>query len=80
MGDSFGLTWQSRMNRLHCGPSFSKEPASTLLPPCRNCQYRPGEMSGCDKDWPGREDENGYVQECVQFERIADAGENFADS
>lgn len=41
-----------------------------LCATCRNCQYRPGEMSGCDKDWPGLEDQNGYVQQCEQFERV----------
>lgn len=46
---------------------------------CSNCQYRPGEMSGCGKGWPGMQDEDGYVQECEQFARIAEAGENFAD-
>lgn len=48
-----------------------------LCATCRNCQYRPGEMSGCGKDWPGMENGDGYVQACEQFERITKAGENF---
>lgn len=43
-----------------------------LCASCLNCQYRPGDMSGCDKGWPGMEDENGYIQECVQFARTAE--------
>jgi len=42
-----------------------------LCATCRNCKYRPGEMSGCKQGWPGMEDENGYVRECEQFERAA---------
>ncbi len=33
---------------------------------CANCHYQPGESSGCGKGWPGREDEDGYVQECAE--------------
>lgn len=49
-----------------------------LCATCRNCQYRPGEMSGCGKDWPGLEDQDGYVQECTKFVRISVADENWA--
>lgn len=49
-----------------------------LCAACLNCQYRPGGMSGCDKGWPGMEDEDGYVQECSQFKRVASACENWA--
>lgn len=41
-----------------------------LCAECHNCNYRPGEMSGCDKDWPGFEDDDGYVQTCEQFRRL----------
>jgi len=34
---------------------------------CRHCQYQPGEMSGCSETWPGKEDLDGYVQECSEF-------------
>jgi hypothetical protein len=34
---------------------------------CKSCQYRPGEMSGCDLGWPGRQDEDGYVNDCGSF-------------
>lgn len=48
-----------------------------LCAECRNCGYCPGEMSGCSKNWPGLEDENGYVRDCSQFEHVTEAGENF---
>lgn len=35
---------------------------------CHHCAYRPGEMSGCDVEWPGFESEDGYVQLCDKFE------------
>lgn len=35
---------------------------------CANCHYQPGESSGCGKGWPGREDEDGYVQECAEHQ------------
>lgn len=34
---------------------------------CSNCDYCPGELSGCKLDWPGLEDRDGYVQQCVKF-------------
>jgi len=34
---------------------------------CCHCKYRPGVLSDCELDWPGLEDEDGYVQECPQF-------------
>ncbi|MBA9869609.1 hypothetical protein PQH03_28410 [Ralstonia insidiosa] len=36
---------------------------------CANCDYLPGSMSGCKLDWPGREDRDGYVQQCDKFSR-----------
>lgn len=41
-----------------------------LCAQCHNCTYRPGEMSGCDKNWPGLEDGDGYVQTCEHFRRL----------
>ncbi|MHB1678657.1 MAG: hypothetical protein ACYCSS_14220 [Sulfuriferula sp.] len=38
-----------------------------LCAQCRHCNYQPGEMSCCNKEWPGREDADGYVQECESF-------------
>lgn len=38
-----------------------------LCATCRNCRYKPGETSGCEMNWPGREDADGYVQECTEF-------------
>lgn len=38
-----------------------------LCATCERCQYRPGEMSGCQAGWPGLEDGDGYVQKCIQF-------------
>lgn len=38
-----------------------------LCASCGQCQYRPGEMSGCQVSWPGLEDTDGYVQKCIQF-------------
>ncbi len=46
-----------------------------LCATCRNCQYRPGELSGCIKDWPGLEDQDGYVQQCGQFAHLADVAD-----
>lgn len=48
-----------------------------LCATCRNCEYRPGDMSGCKNGWPGREDQDGYVQECEQYERIQHEDENW---
>jgi hypothetical protein len=39
-----------------------------LCADCRRCRYKPGEMSGCSLNWPGLEDDDGYVQECAEFE------------
>lgn len=39
-----------------------------LCATCAHCQYRPGEYSGCTKNWPGKEDADGYVQQCTEFE------------
>lgn len=38
-----------------------------LCATCRNCDYRPGDMSGCSLTWPGLEDADGYVQKCTKF-------------
>ncbi len=40
-----------------------------LCAECTHCNYQPGEMSGCRRDWPGREDADGYVQECQDFSK-----------
>lgn len=47
-----------------------------LCATCLNCQYRPGDLSGCRHSWPGMEDQNGYVQECEKYERISKADQN----
>lgn len=31
-----------------------------LCSDCSNCVYRPGELSKCDRGWPGLEDGSGY--------------------
>jgi len=46
---------------------------------CAHCNYRPGDMSGCQKDWPGLENADGYVMECADFEQIAIQGQNWID-
>lgn len=38
-----------------------------LCATCKNCDYQPGEMSGCSLNFPGLEDADGYVQECTEF-------------
>ena len=38
-----------------------------LCASCHHCDYQQGEKSACAEFWPGLEDLNGYVQECVQF-------------
>ena len=38
-----------------------------LCASCKQCDYRPGEMSGCREGWPGLEDRDGYVQECPEY-------------
>lgn len=35
---------------------------------CRHCFYQPGDMSGCALFWPGQEDEDGYVRQCLYLE------------
>ena len=42
-----------------------------LCATCRSCEYHPGEMSGCNKGWPGLEDADGYVQACSQYRTSA---------
>lgn len=39
-----------------------------LCATCHLCTYRPGEMSACDKNWPGKVQDEDYVQECTFFE------------
>ena len=39
---------------------------------CKSCQYAPGELSKCDKGWPGQEDGDGYVRSCASYELGAD--------
>ena len=48
-----------------------------LCSDCKQCEYRPGEMSGCKQEWPGMEDADGYVQECAAFDKIAFQEENW---
>lgn len=38
-----------------------------LCASCLHCNYQPGDMSGCSENWPGVEDDDGYVQKCEQF-------------
>jgi len=51
-----------------------------LCSDCKNCEYRPGEMSGCKQNWPGMEDVNGYVKECGAFNQISFQEENWVDT
>lgn len=39
-----------------------------LCASCAHCDYRPGEISQCDRDWPGLRDSNHYVQACRKFQ------------
>lgn len=48
-----------------------------LCATCVNCAYAPGEMSRCNKNWPGREDEDGYIRECPLFGPISADCENW---
>lgn len=36
-----------------------------LCSSCKHCKYQPGELSSCELGWPGKEDEDGYVQSCA---------------
>lgn len=47
-----------------------------LCSDCKHCEYRPGELSGCKLAWPGQEDADGYVKECVNFDKISSQEEN----
>lgn len=47
-----------------------------LCAKCAHCVYLPGEESGCRKQWPGENDENGYVIACIEFIGINAWGEN----
>lgn len=42
-----------------------------LCATCQSCQYSPGALSSCTSNWPGRQDEDGYVQECKEFKAVA---------
>jgi len=35
---------------------------------CSRCEYQPGSMSRCSLNWPGLEDQDGYVRDCSQVE------------
>lgn len=35
-----------------------------LCASCVYCRYNPGELSTCDKGWPGKENQAGYVVKC----------------
>ncbi len=35
-----------------------------LCASCGHCNYRPGDMSSCSKDWPGYQDSDGYLKVC----------------
>lgn len=37
-----------------------------------NCNYRPGEMSACTLNWPGKQDSDGYVQQCTEHSTAVD--------
>lgn len=39
-----------------------------LCATCVMCHYRPGGWSECVNEWPGLEDENGYVVQCPAYE------------
>ena len=39
-----------------------------LCSDCAHCIYRPGEMSGCKKNWPGLENNDYYVTSCAGFQ------------
>lgn len=38
-----------------------------LCSDCKHCQYEPGGMSACEKSFPGKEDEDGYVKACPDY-------------
>jgi len=40
-----------------------------LCAACKACDYKPGESSECFSGWPGKQDADGYVTECVSFTR-----------
>lgn len=50
-----------------------------LCASCTSCQYKPGEMSGCEADWPGRENVDGYVRVCVGYIASPDTQADAAD-
>lgn len=35
-----------------------------LCSSCGHCDYRPGDMSSCSKNWPGYQDRDGYLKVC----------------
>lgn len=57
---------------IQCGDSGCLKSISDddLCAECHECQYHPGEMSGCAENWPGVEDEDGYIQTCEKFRRL----------
>lgn len=46
-----------------------------LCSDCRHCEYRPGDDSGCVKDFPGETNSDGYVIRCEWFIGILHPGD-----
>jgi len=49
-----------------------------LCSDCRHCEYRPGDDSGCVKDFPGETNPDGYVIRCEWFIGILHPGDNWS--
>lgn len=49
----------------HGGPMSISD--DDLCARCKQCDYRPGELSNCGSGWPGLMDPNEYVMECRQY-------------
>ena len=70
-GESWKATaiWlKTELNRKYGGSGRKKSVSDDeVCATCRNCQYSPGEVSGCSKGWPGMEDAHGDILECGQL-------------
>lgn len=40
-----------------------------LCASCGHCNYNPGDMSTCAKNWPSYENRDGYIRICVDYSR-----------
>ena len=50
-----------------------------LCATCKELVYRPGERSLCNVGFPAAFDEDGYATDCLRYDQIDFAGQNWAE-